>query len=155
MEIAIGEPVVVYQEMTIKNNGNKTINSTINLANYPTRVPEVYLDEYVSLAITLDGKIQSANQFVPVIVPPYTTKEYLIEYEFVPIYKEITCDEKTIEDLLPKDALILPSDVPPETVIEKTCNVKIHHEGDIHYYNVKVDLNEFSEDEIKSIYYVE
>ena len=155
LDVTIGEPVVMYQEMTVKNTGNKTINTTISLENYPDIIPEVYLEEYLSLTVTSDGTTHSINSVIPVVLAPYQSKDYILEYEFVPVYKDIECNETTIQDYLPEDAVILPSTLPPETVIEKKCNVKIHHDGDIHYYNVEVTLEELEGQKINSIYYVE
>jgi len=155
LEVTIGEPVKMYQELTITNQGNVTANTSLALSDYPDVIPEVYLDEYVSLAITSDGSVHSVQPFLPVILAPYQTKEYVLEYTFVPVYKNVTCKETTIKDYLPEDAVILPSTLPPETVIEKKCNVKIHHDGKIHYYNVQVSLEELEGEKINSIYYVE
>lgn len=155
LQVTLGEPVIMYQELHITNTNNKTINSTISLSNYPDKIPAVYLDEYVSLSISSVGKLQSAQPIIPVTLGPYQSKDYILEYEFVPVYKNVTCKEITILDYLPEDAIILPSSLPPETVIEKNCNVKIHHEGDIHYYNVEVTLEEFDGEKIERIYYVE
>lgn len=155
LEVEIGEPVLMYQELTIKNPRNETINATISLLDYPEMIPEVYLDEYVSLTISSEGEMHSAQPVLPVIISPYSMKEYILEYEFLPVYKDVDCVETTIQDLLPTDALVLPSTLPPETVIEKKCNVKIHHEGEIHYYNVEVTLEELEGEKINSIYYIE
>ncbi|MBN1175379.1 hypothetical protein JXA48_01925 [Candidatus Woesearchaeota archaeon] len=155
LQVTIGEPVIMYQEIHVSNIKNKTINSTIVLSDYPDLIPEVYLNEYISLSISSVGTIQSAQPVLPIVLGPYQSKDFILEYEFVPVYKDVICKETTIQDYLPEDAIILPSSLPPETVIEKKCNVKIHHDGDIHYYNIEITLEEFEGEQIKSIYYVE
>jgi hypothetical protein len=155
LEVTIGEPVIMYQELKITNTNNQTINASILLSDYPEQLPEVYLNEYVSLSITSEGEMHSAQPVLPISLGPYQSKEYILEYEFVPVYKEVLCEEITIQDYLPEDSQILPSSLPPETVIEKKCNVRIHHDGEIHYYNVEVSLEELEGEKINSIYYVE
>ncbi|MCK5107310.1 MAG: hypothetical protein KAQ83_01150, partial [Nanoarchaeota archaeon] len=69
--------------------------------------------------------------------------------------KEIIKKDKTIMDLLPEQAKVISSDIPVDTIVNEGYNIRIYHEGPLHYFDINVPIDEIDQDEIKSMYFVE
>jgi len=148
-------PVNMYQTVTITNTGDEKSTFTINLWDYPEQLPYKYLSESKSIKIYSDDELVSEQPIILTELEPAESKEFTIIYEFEPVHKELNCDTKRISDLLPIDAEIIESDIDVNTVLSKECNVRIYHDGPVHYFDVDVYLDDKDSDNIKSIYYVE
>lgn len=151
--ILIGEPVSIYQTIDVTNHAQEVLSATLQLADY---VDTVYLEEALSISVASVGEeSELETPTVLLNIPPGETREYILTYTFTPVYKEVTCEQTTLADILPQDATQVESQLAIAETIQHICHVRIHHEGDIHYYDITVPLDEFEPSTIESIYYVE
>lgn len=150
-EILVGEPIFMEQTITLTNVLNESINDSINLWDYTNQIPEEYLREIVSVEILDGNELRSENLLFNVNLESSETKTFKIIYEYSPIQKKITCEEKSIIDFLPAGSIIKHTDLPLDTIVSKNCVVSIYHDGSLILENIQIPIDEFDTDMITSI----
>ena len=146
-KIVLDKSIIANQELTITNNGNETLNKLINLWDFSDTETVAYLKEAESLEIVDENNLlMSEKPSLNINLSSGQTKKYIINYVFRPLDKKIICEEKSIIDLIPKNAIISKKDLPLDTVISKTCYVSINYAGSLNFKNVEFTLNELSEE---------
>lgn len=149
--IIVGKPIFMEQTINLKNKLNESLNNSINLWDYTDQIPEKNLREIVSVKILDHDELISESLLFNVNLKPDETKTFKIIYEYSPIQKKIACKEKSIIDFLPAGAIIKHTDLPLDTIVSKSCEVSIYHDGNIILKNVQIPLDEFDTDMITSI----
>lgn len=146
-----GSPVVLSQTMTITNPGNLTLRFSINLWDYEEDVPSSFLFDAQQIFVFEDEELLSEQPIFLVTVEPFQTRELTIRYEFLPLQKEVFCEEQTLKDILPEDARFENTSLPLSTVVDKKCYIKITHSSTVHYYDFELSLLPFDTKNVQSI----
>jgi hypothetical protein len=150
-EINFEDPVTVFQSLILKNDDDNSKNVSFNLWNYQKET----LNGMRSIEVLKDGKIISEQPIFNIRLDAGEETEIELIYQYPKIEKTIERDDKTIMDLLPKQAKVVSSDLPVDTIINKRYNIRIYHEGPLHYFNINVPIDEIDKEDIESVYFVE
>ena len=118
---------------------------------YTETIPEEYLRQLSSVEILEDGEVQSEQLLFNIVLEPEQIKEFSIVYIYEPIEKKVQCEQKQIVDYLPKNAKIVESDLPLDTLVSKTCTVTIYHPASLPFTNVTIPLDEINPELVTSI----
>jgi len=149
--IFVETPVYLNQKIILTNEYDYGTEVTVNLWNHQ----EILLLGADSVEIFLKDELISEQPIFKLNLDSLEETELEIIYKYPPVKKEVTFIEETILDLLPKQARVIDSDISTSTIISKKVNIKVYHEGPIHYFDINVPVDELDKDEIKSIYFVE
>lgn len=154
-KIVIGEPVRMYQLITLHNTGSEAVSGIFSLASYQDDLPVEYILEAESIEMTMNGEIIAEDYFTAITLQPGETKEIYVDYTFAAVTQTITCETKTLADMLPSQAKVTSTTIGLRAELLDVCTLTLFHEGTIHYYDVEVNLDTFSSEKITSIYYVQ
>ncbi len=154
-EIIIGKPVTMYQLITLTNTENKTISGNFSLEDYPKEILPAYLHDAVHISISSAGKEISNTTQVSLTLSSREVKELYVDYTFVPVYQTLHCQKITLANLLPSQAVVTSTTIGLGAEISKVCTLTLSHNSSIHYYDVRINLDDFDITKITSVYYVQ
>jgi hypothetical protein len=154
-DIVIGEPVVMYQLITITHEGNETHEELISLANYPQDIPSAYLTDALAIDMYVAGELVSETSQVALSFQSGETKELYVYYTYVPVEQTLVCETKTIGDMLPSQARVTSTTIGLAAQLYELCTLTLSHDTTISYYDVTVVLDDIDTTKITSIYYVQ
>jgi len=154
-EIVIGEPVVMYQLITLTHDGEDDYQELFSLEDYPTAIPLAYLTDALEIELYVAGELISTTAQAELSFQPGETKELYVYYTYVPVEQTLVCETKTIGDMLPAQAQVTSTTVGLAAQLYQLCTLTLSHDTTISYYDVTVVLDDIDTAKITSIYYVQ
>lgn len=150
--IVFGEPVVLFQTLTVSHSSNSSELFSLNLWDHTSDIPSSFLLDAQQVNIYDGNELISEQAFVSLRIEPNETKQLTIFYTFLPIYKQVTCKEIKLKDIIPEDASYDTLPLPLNTIVDKKCYLSLIYDHSVHYFNITIPLVPFDVDNIDLAY---
>ncbi len=142
-DAVVNKPVHWYQEVKLKNNADKDLELTINIANYE-EVPKNLLSEASNIGVYYHIDKISETPVFNVKLGAGEEASITIKYETPAIKPEINCHKMVLEEIIPPDAEIISSDIPLKQIIGETCDLTLLFPKNMVYHNIELDINDLN-----------
>lgn len=146
--VALDIPVNWTQRISVES----TENASINLWNHNETVPSTLLSDAIEIRIERNGSVISE---VPIFQVPEGSWNLTVTYTTPEVRREVTCEDRTVADLLPDGAQLITSDLPLDTFVQKVCTIRLYHESYTPYTGVSFEVTEIAREDVVSIYSVD
>jgi len=142
-QVVFGEAVVLSQTLTVSHSSNTSELFSLNLWDQESDVPTRFLLDAQQVNIYDGNELISEQPFVSLQIKANETKQLTITYTFLPIYKQVTCKEIQLKDIIPEDASYDALPLPLNTVVDKKCYLSLRYDHSVHYFDIAIPLVPF------------